>query len=332
MEEEENDAIGIDLGATKIRFAIVNFRGKICRELTVKTNVKGGYPSVLKQVIKGINELKENWDRPLGGIGIGVAGQVDSLSGSVIFGPNLDWHHVPLKTDVEQALKLPVFVLNDVQAITWGEWFYGAGKGCENFVCLFIGTGIGGGIVNGGKLYTGCSGSAGEIGHLVIDFNGVDCTCGGKGCFEAYAGGWGIARMTRDYFQKEKAIYKDSLIMQSVHGNQQAISAKIVCEAYSKGDILAKKIINEVQKALIAGCCSLVNVLNPCMLIIGGKILDSIPEMLGNIRMGVKKYALSAPMKHLEILGSTLKNDAGVIGAVAFVCSKYKDSKGSKSV
>ena len=331
MEDEKIYAIGIDLGATKIRFAVVSFDGKICLELNVQTNVKGGYQAVLDQVILGIKELKNKWDQSLVGIGIGVAGQVDSLSGNVIFGPNLNWHHVPLKADLEQSLGLPVFVLNDVQAITWGEWFFGAGKGCDNFVCVFIGTGIGGGIINDGKFYSGCSGSAGEIGHIVIDFNGVDCTCGGKGCFEAYAGGWGIARMAREFFLKEKVIYKDSQILQSAQKNIQNITSKNVCEAYLKGDVLAKKIIEEFQRAMIAGCCSLVNVLNPCRLIIGGKILDAIPEVMGNICMGLKKYALSAPMQHLEILGSILKNDAGVIGVVAFICSKYskKDSIGN---
>jgi glucokinase len=143
-----------------------------------------------------VQNLRQGASPPVGGSG--SAGQIDPEHGMVRFAPNLGWHNVPFQSDLAGALGLPVVVTNDVRAATWGEWLHGAGKGCNDLVCLFIGTGIGGGVVSGGKMLSGCSNTAGEVGHMIINLHGPPCSCGSRGCFEALAGGWAIARQARE--------------------------------------------------------------------------------------------------------------------------------------
>ena len=188
-------AIGIDLGGTKIEVALVDSSGLLRDRLRVPTESQQGYEAILKRITKTIHQLcSQNGDIVPVSIGIGVPGQISRSSGIVHDAPNLKWHEVKLEEDLSAMLHKHVRVCNDVKAATWGEWLYGAGKHCDDFVCIFIGTGIGGSIVSGGQMLVGCNNTAGEIGHITIDMNGPECHCGNKGCFEALAGGWAIQR------------------------------------------------------------------------------------------------------------------------------------------
>jgi glucokinase len=310
-------AIGIDLGGTKIEVALVNSSGLLHDRLRVPTDSKKGYKTILKQITETIHQLcDKNGDAVPSAIGIGIPGQISRSSGIVHYAPNLNWHEVKLKADLSAMLHKHVRICNDVRAATWGEWLYGAGKSCKDIVCIYIGTGIGGGIVSDGRMLAGCNNTAGEIGHMTIDLHGPECHCGNKGCFEALAGGWAIARDAQDMV---KADMKSGKILLAIAGNEiNKITAKTVSEAAGKNDSLAKKIIDNLADALIAGSTALVNTYAPCRLILGGGVIEGMPQLLERIEKGVNKYALKAATKDLKVLPAKLHNDSGVIGAAAF--------------
>ncbi len=215
-------------------------------------------------------------------------------------------------------------VTNDVRAATWGEWIHGAGKGCDDLVCIFVGTGIGGGVVSGGKLLSGCSNTAAEIGHMTIDLNGPPCTCGHRGCLEALAGGWAIARRARQALSDHPSAA--ATLLRLAEGSPDAITAKTVAEASRAGDPLAKEIFDEVTRSLIAGAVSLVNALNPCRLILGGGVIEGVPELVERIAKGVSEGALPAAVEPLLVLPAKLRSDAGAIGAATLAMHTFKSN------
>lgn len=315
-------AIGVDLGGTKIVVALVDDTGRVVKKTQCWTDVKSGPAAVTAQIVSAAREFMKDSGSAIGGMGIGVAGQVVPDTGVVRFAPNLVWSDVPLRADLEKALGgLKVAVTNDVRAITMGEWLYGAGKGCDDLVCIFVGTGIGGGIVSRGRVINGCGNAAGEVGHMTIDFRGPMCTCGKQGCWESLAGGWGIARRAQDAVRS--ASDPDSLILKLAGGKIENISAKTVSKALEAGDPLAREIIEEVSVALVAGTASLVNIINPCRLILGGGVIQGIPMLFERIQEGVQQYALKAVTENLTIVPSFLGNDAGIAGAAALALQTF---------
>lgn len=316
-------AIGIDLGGTKIALGKVAEDGALRETVRYKTVTQGGYRAVIDQLVKGVRQLDAKSE--VSGIGIGVAGQVDPASGGVIFGPNLDWRDVPLREDIEKACGIPVVVVNDVRAALWGEWLFGAGRGVQDLICVFVGTGIGGGIVCGGKALEGCSNTAGEIGHMTVDLHGPQCTCGNRGCMEALAGGWALARSARESVAADPV--RGRKILESAGGKVENITAKIVAQACHGGDPLAVSLIDAAVEALGAGVAGLVNAVNPCMVILGGGIVEGIPEMVSRVESKVLSRALSAATSRLTFRAAELGNQAGIIGAAALAMKKSEEDK-----
>jgi glucokinase len=308
-------AMGVDLGGTKVEVAQVGADGTMHQRLRRPTDVKDGVQAVEDEIVQAVRELEGEIGSTPAGVGVGVAGQVEAESGVVRFAPNLDWHNVALQSDLSRALRLPVVVTNDVRAATWGEWLHGAGQGCDDLICLFVGTGIGSGIVSGGRMLSGCSNAAGEVGHVVVALNGPLCHCGNRGCLEALAGGWAIARRAREAIDAEPEA--GAAMLQMAGGQPDELTGKIVAQAFHQGDPLAQKLVDEVAEALIAGATGLVNAFNPCRLILGGGVMEGLPELLDRIDEGVRRQALAAARDPLQVLPAQLHNDAGVIGAAA---------------
>ncbi|MGA3116781.1 MAG: ROK family protein [Syntrophobacteraceae bacterium] len=314
-------AVGIDLGGTKIALGTVDDQGRLLELLRFDTETRGGYSAVLNQVVTGVEHLKGASGISMSGIGIGVAGQVDPGTGAVVFAPNLDWHNVPLQAELQKACAIPVVVTNDVRAALWGEWLFGAGQGAGDLLCIFIGTGIGGGIVCGGRVLEGCSNTAGEIGHITVDLRGPPCNCGNRGCMEALAGGWAIARRAHEGVKADPVF--GSAILKMAGGKVEDITARTVVQAFHAGDALALEIIDEVTEALAAGVAALVNAINPCQIILGGGIIEGMPEMVLRIDQGVRRRALSAATGRLAISAAKLGNEAGIIGAAALAMNTF---------
>jgi len=314
-------AIGIDLGGTKIALGTVDGEGRVIRMLRYETDAQGGPDSVIARIAKGVAQLKDGTGCSLSELGIGVAGQIDPVTGGVRFAPNLDWHDVPLRVDLERLTGLRVAVANDVRAAMWGEWLFGAGRGSRDLVCVFVGTGIGGGIISGGRVLEGCSNTAGEIGHMTIELNGPLCHCGNRGCFEAVAGGWAIAKKTQEMVRAHPVA--GGTILKIADGNIENITARTLVDAYHEGDAAARQIMDEVCNALAAGVASLVNAFNPCHIVLGGGIIEGMPELVPRIAQGVRNRALDTAIKELVVIPSMLGNDAGIIGAAALAMKTF---------
>jgi glucokinase len=318
-------AIGVDLGGTKIEVGIVDETGRIHQHQRLKTLALQGPQAIERQIIESIHGLQQEMAVSLSGIGIGAAGQIHPQSGEVIFSPNLNWHHVPLQANIEKTFHLPVRIVNDVRAITLGEWQYGAGQDCNELLCLFVGTGIGAGVVSGGRLLTGCSNTFGELGHITIDFNGSFCTCGKRGCLESFAGGWGIAARAQKAIELDEKRHRSQMLLNLAGGQLNQVTAKIVVQAYHEGDEIAKSVIEQARTALIAGVASLVNAFNPCRIILGGGLIDGLPEFVDAIDKGVREIALKAATQSLEITKPKLGKEVGVIGSAAAIFKLLKE-------
>lgn len=310
-----NDSItlGVDLGGTKVNVALVDAGGRILSTQKFSTQQDKEPKRVIADIIAGIDRCLSKSDKEAKAVGVGVAAQVD-FKGVVQNSPNLGWRNLPLKKKIEEKIAIPVIVTNDVRAATWGEWRYGSGKGIDHLAVLFVGTGIGGGVISGGKLLEGCTNSGGELGHTTIVYEGRQCHCPNKGCFEAYAGGWAIAVRAQDAINKAP---KEGKHLKSLAGSAEEVTAETVSQAYRQGDPLARRLVEETGRYLGAGVVSVVNAFNPCRVVLGGGVIEGIPELVRMVEDFTRKSALEAAVEKLEIVKALLGNDAGVIGAAA---------------
>lgn len=307
-------ALGIDLGGTKVDIGLVDSSGAIISRQLIPTN-KSGADQVVDDIKSAAEKIGIRGKNVIAA-GVGMAGQIEAETGRVHFAPNLGWREFPLGERLAFALGIPVSVTNDVRAAAWGEWLHGAGKGCDDLVCIYVGTGVGGGIVSGGRMLTGSSNSAGEIGHTTLELDGPVCSCGNHGCLEAFAGGWAIARNAREILSHIEE--GQSILPTLVKGNIDEITAKHVFEGYLSNDPVSVAVIDKAKEALIAGTASLINIFNPSRVIFGGGIIERNPDFIETIKNGVGARALKAPMAHVSILPTKLKGDAGVVGSAAF--------------
>jgi len=306
--------IGVDLGGTKIAAALVDEDGKILAEQTLPTGAERRAPRVIADIVSCVRGQLGPHARSATALGIGVAGQIDPADGMVLDAPNLHWHDVPLGAELSSTLGLPVLVTNDVRAATWGEWLHGAGRGTQDLVTLFVGTGVGGGIVSGGRMLTGCTNTAGEIGHVTVVADGRQCTCPNHGCLEAYVSGWAIAQQASETVRADQTRGRRLV---ELAGSIEAITAKTVAQAFHERDPLAERLIGEVVRYLAAGIVTLVNAFNPGLLILGGGVIEGIPALAQMVEAPVRARALAAATRRLQFARAALGKEAGVVGAAA---------------
>ncbi|MFC2062557.1 ROK family protein [Chloroflexota bacterium] len=314
MTERQKDTltIGVDLGGTKIETSLLDTTGHILASHRSPTQPEKGPDGVISNIIECVNSCLGKASQSAKALGIGVAGQVEKDTGIVRFSPNLGWYSVPLRAKLEEALELPVMVTNDVRAATYGEWLYGAGQGVNDLVCLFVGTGVGGGVVSGGRLLEGCSNSGGELGHMTIVSNGRQCRCRNQGCLEAYAGGWAIGERVQEAIRNDPGADKSMI---ALAGSIEEISAVTLTEAYAHGDPLAQYMVEDTAQFLAAGLVGIINAFNPCLIVLGGGVIQGLPAYTSLVEHIVHHKALEASLERLRIVTATLGNKAGVIGA-----------------
>jgi glucokinase len=309
--------IGIDLGGTKIAGGIVDGKGVVKARRKVLTDRAGGSESITRQIVELIHGIIADSGVTKTGIeriGIAAAGQIEKYSHRIVFSPNLGFHDVPLREDIERATGIATFIENDVNAATYGEWHFGLKAGPPNVVGVFLGTGIGGGLIIGGKLYRGSSNVGGEIGHMTLNPHGYPCNCGNTGCFEAYCGGSYIVERVR---QEIVSGYRGK-IWSVLRGDIETLQAGHIEEAYREGDDLCVPLWGEVIEYLGAGLASLVNLLNPDMLVLGGGVIYGTRSLMDDARVVMERRAMAASVKGLRIEKATLGEDAAILGA-AFV-------------
>lgn len=316
--------LGVDLGGTKVAVGLVDAEGNIAASHVYPTHADAGPDAVIAGIVSCVKAALGDAARSAAALGIGVAGQVDAATGTVHFAPNLNWREVPLGAELEKRLGMPVVVTNDVRAATWGEWAHGAGQGVNDLVTLFVGTGVGGGIVSGGKMLVGCTNTAGELGHVTIVTGGRKCTCPNSGCLEAYVGGWAIAQQAREAATSDPAAGQRLV---TLAGSLQEITARTVTQAYREGDFLARRLVDEISRHLAAGIVGLVNAFNPCLFILGGGVLEGLPELASMVEDPVRAQALESAVRGLRIARAALGNQAGVIGAAAMARTRVGESR-----
>jgi glucokinase len=292
--------IGIDLGATKMKMALVDERARIFYRREIATPFNAKRLELIDSIVDNIREIiiqSGAKKKDILGIGIGVPGPVDSNRGIVRYFPNIKgWEGVPLKSILEKRLGLRVALDNDVNAMTLGEYRFGAGKGVINMISLTLGTGVGGGVIIDGKIYRGSTMCAGEIGHIPINERGPGCNCRGIACLERYIGNRYILDRSRRLFGK-------------------AITLERIDGLARRGNKKAKKIWEDVGKKLGVALTGVVNLLNPDLIIIGGGVSKAGELIMQPLRKEIKKRAMRDQALHVKVVRARLGDNAGIIGA-----------------
>ena len=313
--------IGVDIGGTNVKIALVDQKGAIVYSNSVPTRAEMGYEYTVKNIKETIYTSMKESDvtiDSIGGIGFGLPGQINSEAGVVRLLPNIPgWVNVPLGQIIEDEFKVKCKIDNDVRVATLGEFTYGAGQGCKNLVCITVGTGVGSGIIVNGQLVRGASMSAGEIGHMILQAHeGPICGCGNTGCLEAFASGPSIVQLAKEYLSGGKSAKFEEL------ANGREITPFMVYEAAMQGDAVAKRIFAIVGEWLGIALTSVVNLLNPEKIIIGGGVSQAGNFLIDPIRQTIKERAIKVSADAVEVVTAKLGERAGVIGASLLIDNK----------
>lgn len=318
--------IGIDLGGTTIKFAILSEDGVIQQKWSIETNVQNEGINIVPSIIESINHrLNSSGLTPSDflGIGMGSPGTVDRKNGTVIGAYNLNWRTLqPVKDLIQTGTGIPFYMDNDANVAALGEGWKGAGEGCVNVVFVTLGTGVGGGIISDGRLIHGATGAAGEIGHMIVDPNGYQCTCGNIGCLETVASATGIVRLARDL---SKGFTGESALKKLIDDGQK-VTSKIIFELAQRGDKLAHMAADKFYFYLGLACANIANILNPEAIVIGGGVSAAGDPLLQGTTEYFQKFAFPQIRTSTEMKLAQLGNDAGVIGAasLALFCGNKK--------
>ncbi len=315
--------LGIDYGGTKILAAVVDIdTGEVLGTSKKKSRAVDSSDELLRRLYDlGDAALRDAGIGPdaLSGIGVGIAGQVDAARGILLGTPNLSQATVdlPLAAALTAHFGVPTALRNDVQIAASGELHFGAGKGVGDFLCVFVGTGIGGAIVQNGELVTGATATAGEIGHLVIQADGRLCGCGGRGHLEAYASRTAITRsLLGDLKRGRASILTDLLPTPSEDApGGTAIRSGILAKAVAADDPLVSETIIQAGHYLGLGMASAINLLNPTRIIMGGGVIEAVDRLFEVASTHARREALPVPGAGVDIVKAELGDNAGVIGA-----------------
>lgn len=300
-------AIGLDVGGTKIKAGVVDAAGAVLDRERIGTPSEGSRRmAAMVALVSTLRMRQPVGDLP---VGVGAAGLVD-LDGVMRYAPNLDWRDAPLRADLEAQLGVDVRVENDAAAAAWGEYCVGAAQDAQRgALMLTVGTGVGGGLISEGRLMRGATGVGGEFGHIIVHEGGAQCPCGNRGCLEAVASGTAIGRMAREAVAAGRA--QDSRLR-----DVQALTGRAVTDAARAGDVLATRILARAGRWLGVGIASLVNGLDPEVVIVGGGVLSAGSLLLEpaveayHARVIARDHRMVPP-----VLRARLGDDAGLIGA-----------------
>ena len=306
--------IGIDLGGTTIKAGLVTEDGKILHKDAVPTGAQRHYTEILadmaKLAIKVCEDAGYTMD-DITSIGIGSPGSCDAKNGVLVYANNINFHNVPVREEIQKYINKPVYLENDANVAAYAEYCLG-GQKMECFIGVTLGTGVGGGIIINGKIFSGYNGAGAELGHMVITKDGNQCSCGRKGCWEAYASATALILQTK------KAIveHPDSIMSKSIDGNLDKVDGKTAFEAAKQGDKAALKVVKKYTEYVGCGIANIINIFQPEKVVIGGGICNQGDYLLNPIKeyCTVEVYS-GANIGGIDIGIAQLGNDAGIIGA-----------------
>jgi glucokinase len=318
--------LAIDLGGTQIRAGYVTPQLEVKLRRAVETRDEEGVQAVVQRIADLAGEVVDaaraaGLESPVGA-GISSPGPIDPWRGLVVATPNLaGWRDVPLADAIEEALGIPTFLERDTNVAVLAEWRYGAGRGMSNVIYATVSTGIGGGLVLDGRPLYGIDGTAGEIGHITVELDGPLCGDGQQGHAEAIGSGTGIAHAGREALARGEAPGLAAL----VGGDRDAVSAADVAQAADAGDAASGAIMDRAYEAVGALCASLVNVLNPEVIVLGGSIADHRPQLHQRVREAIDRRAFPIPARRVRVTRAHFGDDVSLIGALVFVNERLED-------
>lgn len=302
--------LGIDLGGTAIKLAVVDEKGTILEEESVMNDPSLLPDQLCAEIVDKARGMKDF--RRISGTGIGVAGDIDQEKGVVRFSPNLPkWKNANLRKMLGKDLPKPIVVDNDANAAAVGAFWLEAKGKVKNLLCVTLGTGVGGGLVCDGKIYRGASGTAGEIGHMPYNPDGPECNCGSRGCIERYIGAPNLSFQAREGVKSGKS----QIISDMVGGNLDKITPKVLADAARKGDVFAQKMWTETGTMLGVVLAGVINLINPEVIILAGGLSKADELLLEPIKAAVKERAFETPRKACRIIISKYDQKLGVVGA-----------------
>ncbi len=310
---------GIDFGGMSAKAGLFDENGKLLAKDSVKTSKEDGYAVTVAKMAQLVRALGESKKVKVSAVGIGSPGIIDGKEGVVVNWFNYGWSDKPLARDLSEKLGVPVSLTNDANAAALGEAKFGAGKNYEDSVFITLGTGVGSGIVLGGKVFEGSHGAGAEVGHMVVEVGGIPCPCGRRGCFEQYASASALIRDTkRAMFE-----HKNSLLWTLVGGDPENVDGKTAFAAARENDTAAKQVVKNYIMYLGEGVLNLVNIFRPQAVVIGGGVSNEGEALLQPLRRYVSERLLvDCERVPLAINRAALGSDAGMYGACALVLGK----------
>ena len=312
-------ALAADLGGTNIRVALVDADGNISARHSTETLAREGRDAVMNRLVDAFEHVASTRLPDVKGVGLSLASPVEPGTGVMYNPPNLgkEWHLYTPIPYLQERLNLPVQAGNDATLAAIGEHAYGAGKGLRNMVYMTVSTGIGGGVIINGELYTGSSGFGGEIGHMTIDRNGPMCNCGNVGCLEALASGAAVARMAQERLRAGES----GAMLDIASGDIASVDARAVMQAARQGDEPALSLMREVALSLASGIVSLMHIFDPQLIVIGGGLGQNMGMFMPTIKAEVKRRAMAHFEGTFPVAMSQLDDDVSLFGAAAVVFS-----------
>ena len=319
-------AIGIDLGGTTIKGAVMDADGVCGGVVRVSTEAHMGGQHVLDNILNLVGRLIEGSGAPASsftGVGIGTPGFVDSDGTILDGGTNLPgWKGMQIYAPITERFGLGVAAANDVTAVALAELMFGAGRGVKNMVCFALGTGLGGGIVADGRLYKGSHGMAGELGHIVVETDGIPCPCGQKGCVERYASATGIVNLAVE-FATQMPEAEQTPFAKVVLQNPAEVTSKLVYGHVAKADALALRVHHKACGALGRAVGIMINALSPDRVVLGGGVMMAGNVILDTVRSYAARHCWPAIFERCEIVSAQMGEDAGVMGAGALAFEEF---------
>ncbi|HEX2571203.1 MAG TPA: ROK family protein [Polyangia bacterium] len=317
MTQHENKvgyAVGVDLGGTNLRAALVDLGhdGRLVRDVKIPRPQEQSAERMADHVAELVKQVDPEGLRA--GVGVGFAGMLRGWTGVVVNAPNFGWREVNLRGPLRERLGPRVELYNDLNAIAYGEAVFGAARGAKDVLCVFVGTGLGAGVVIEGKLYIGMSHLAGEIGHSKVVPGGRLCGCGARGCIEAYVSGVNIRKRAREELQDVKG----SLVVE-LAGGLENVHAGYIDQAARQGDPWSVALWNEVAPLLGTLLANSVALLNPSHIVMGGGVWENTPELRRRVLESFNSLVNGPSAQDLSIVDSTLAQHAGVLGAAALI-------------
>lgn len=307
--------IGIDLGGTNIAVGVVNEKYEIIARASRKTRTERSTDEILADMVGAAQDAVANAGLTMDQIdwvGVGSPGTINLDTGYIEYANNLHFEHVPLKAYMEEKLGRPCYINNDANVAAYGEYLAGSGKNAEPFVAVTLGTGVGGGVIIDGKIFSGCNFAGGELGHTVIVANGEPCSCGRLGCWEAYASATALIRQT----QAAMKANPDSVMWKLCDGDENKVSGRTAFDAMRAGDAAGKQVVDTYIAYIGEGLCNMVNIFQPEVLCIGGGICNEGETLMAPLRKQIEETHYSKfSEKQTKLCRAELGNDAGIIGA-----------------